>query len=106
MNDKEILQTEFLRSMNEKLKAELLDILPADHATTKAVRSSPTGCITTETMDLVIKSLTPSMLRRVKREITAWLDDELSYLDCQWDERYASTQKRRLFSILSGEGRN
>lgn len=105
MNDKEILQAEFLRAMNEKLKAELLDILPEDHATTKAVRSSPAGRITTETMDLVIKSLTPPMFRRLKREIIEWLDDELSYLDCQWDERFARAQKRRLFSILSGEGR-
>ncbi|EGQ5166149.1 hypothetical protein V8G39_005225 [Salmonella enterica] len=105
MNDKEILQADFLRAMNEKLKAELLDILPGDHAATKAVQSSPDGRITTEAMDLVIKSLTPPMIRRLKREIIEWLDDELSYLDCQWDERFARAQKRRLFNILSGEGR-
>ncbi|ELJ5527538.1 hypothetical protein RS321_001595 [Salmonella enterica] len=106
MNDKEILQAEFLRAMNEKLKAELLDILPDEDAATNAVRSSPAGCITSETMALVIQSLTPPMLRRLKREIIEWLDDELSYLDCQWDERFARAQKRRLFRVLSGEGRN
>ncbi|EDX0006177.1 hypothetical protein GT078_004111 [Salmonella enterica] len=106
MNDKEILRAEFLRAMNEKLKAELLDILPEDHAATNAVRSSPADCITSETMALVIQSLTPLMLRQLKREIIEWLDDELSDLGCQWDERFARAQKRRLFRALSGEGRN
>ncbi len=105
MNDQEILQAEFLQAMNEKLKLELLDILPEDHEAVRAIRSAPFGQITSEMMDLVISTLTPPMVRQLKAEITSWLDDELTYLDCQWNERYATAQKQRLFRVLSGEGR-
>ncbi|ECT8547637.1 TPA: hypothetical protein ACWV7L_003321 [Salmonella enterica subsp. enterica serovar Muenchen] len=105
MNDQEILQAEFLQAMNEKLKLELLDILPEDHEAVSAIRSAPFGQITSEMMDLVINTLTPPMVRQLKAEITSWLDDELTYLDCQWNERYATAQKQRLFRVLSGEGR-
>ncbi|HIF2325126.1 TPA: hypothetical protein ACXZPG_000642 [Salmonella enterica] len=105
MNDQEILQAEFLQAMNEKLKLELLDILPEDHEAVRAIRSAPFGQITSEMMDLVISTLTPPMVRQLKAEITSWLDDELTYLDCQWSERYATAQKQRLFRVLSGEGR-
>lgn len=105
MNDQEILQAEFLQAMNEKLKLELLDILPEDHEAVSVIRSAPFGQITSEMMDLVINTLTPPMVRQLKAEITSWLDDELTYLDCQWNERYATAQKQRLFRVLSGEGR-
>ncbi|EEJ4190059.1 hypothetical protein CSO23_001401 [Salmonella enterica subsp. diarizonae] len=94
-----------MQAMNEKLKSELLDILPEDHEAVKAIRSAPYGQITSEMMDVVINTLTPPMVRKLKAEITSWLDDELTYLDCQWDERYAAAQKQRLFRVLSGEGR-
>ncbi|ECJ7363590.1 hypothetical protein CEK77_21550 [Salmonella enterica] len=105
MSNKERMQDDFLQEMNEKLKSELLDILPEDHEAVKAVRSAPRGQITSEMMDLVINTLTPAMVRQLKAEITRWLDDEFTYLDCQWDERYATSQKQRLFRVLSGEGR-
>lgn len=105
MINKENMQENFLHSMNEKLKSELLDILPENHEAVRAIRSAPFGQITSEMMDLVINTLTPPMIRQLKAEITSWLDDELTYLDCQWNERYATTQKQRLFRVLSGEGR-
>lgn len=105
MNDQEILQAEFLQAMNEKLKSELLDLLPENHEAVSAIRSAPFGQITSEVMDLVINTLTPPMVRQLKAEITSWLDNELTYLDCQWNERYATAQKQRLFRVLSGEGR-
>lgn len=105
MSNKENMQNDFLQAMNEKLKSELLDILPEDHKAVKVIQSAPYGQITSEMIDIVINTLTPLMLRKLKAEITSWLDDELAYLDCQWDERYATVQKQRLFRVLSGEGR-
>lgn len=99
------MQNDFLHAMNEKLKSELLDILPADHEAVKAIRSAPCGQLTSEMMEPVINTLNPLMIRQLKAKITSWLDDEFSYLDCPWDERYATAQKQRLFRILSGEGR-
>ncbi|EAM6080574.1 hypothetical protein CDJ04_08055 [Salmonella enterica] len=105
MNNKENMQNDFLHAMNEKLKSELLDILPADHEAVKSIRSAPSGQLTSEMMDVAINTLTPPLLLKLKAEITSWLDDELTYLDCQWDVRYATAQKHRLFRVLSGEGR-
>ncbi|HCL5348201.1 TPA: hypothetical protein N3A45_001458 [Salmonella enterica subsp. salamae serovar [1],40:z35:e,n,x,z15] len=105
MSNKENMQDNCLQAMNEKLKSELLDILSEDHEAVKAIQSAPCGQITSEMMNLVINTLTPAMFRQLKAKITSWLDDEFSYLDCQWDERYATAQKQRLFRVLSGEGR-
>ncbi|EOJ9579033.1 TPA: hypothetical protein ACM312_005146, partial [Escherichia coli] len=45
--------------------------------------------------------LTQPMLMRIKTNINNWLNEELSYLDCEWDNHYAKTQKERIFSRLS-----
>ncbi|EGW88250.1 hypothetical protein ECSTECEH250_5313 [Escherichia coli STEC_EH250] len=42
------------------------------------------------------------MLLRLKDNIDDWLNEELSYLDCEWDNHYAKSQKDRLFRQLSG----
>lgn len=51
MNNKENMQNDFLQTMNEKLKSELLDILPEDHEAVKVIQSAPCGQITSEMME-------------------------------------------------------
>ncbi|EAP2667975.1 hypothetical protein GCR96_23495 [Salmonella enterica] len=105
MNDTERLYADFLQIMNEKIKSELLNIFPETHAAAKAIQSDPYGRITSETLNIVTSTLTPLPLRRLKHEINEWIDEEFSYLDCQWDKSYAYAQKERLFRVLSGRYR-
>ncbi|EOL1457552.1 hypothetical protein AB8L31_RS27090, partial [Escherichia coli] len=46
--------------------------------------------------------LTPAMLLRLKDNINDWLNEELNYLECEWDHHYAKSQKERIFRRLSG----
>ncbi|EPT0442383.1 TPA: hypothetical protein ACM88F_005446, partial [Escherichia coli O103:H2] len=48
----------------------------------------------------ITTTLTPLMLQRLKHNINAWVNEELSP-PCLWDSRYACQQKMRIFNLLS-----
>ncbi len=56
---------------------------------------------TRQTIDIMSESNT-SMLLRLKDNINDWLNEELNYLECEWDHHYAKSQKERIFRRLSG----
>ncbi|EPD0729744.1 hypothetical protein ACR46R_005426, partial [Escherichia coli] len=68
----------------------------------KAIQAEPYGALTTATLSIISGALTPTLLLRLKDNIDDWLNEELSYLDCEWDNHYAKSQKDRLFRQLSG----
>ncbi|MGC9706039.1 hypothetical protein P4I00_24440, partial [Escherichia coli] len=53
-----------------------------------------------QTLDIITTTLTPLMLQRLKHNINAWVNEELSP-PCLWDSRYACQQKMRIFNLLS-----
>ncbi|EPU9735106.1 hypothetical protein ACV0Y8_005690 [Escherichia coli] len=53
-----------------------------------------------KTLDIITTTLTPLMLQRLKHNINAWVNEELSP-PCLWDSRYACQQKMRIFNLLS-----
>lgn len=105
MNNEDRLRAESLKALNEKFKSAFIHIAPAESAATQAVKSSPSGLITSEALTLMQLALSPNRLRLLKSDINVWLENEMSYVDCEWDEVYMHRQKERLFSILSSSER-
>ncbi|EPI8392975.1 hypothetical protein ACS86U_005489, partial [Escherichia coli] len=91
-----------LQAINERVKSECLLLLPQEHKAVKAIQAEPYGALTTATLSIISGALTPTLLLRLKDNIDDWLNEELSYLDCEWDNHYAKSQKDRLFRQLSG----
>ncbi|EEZ5182494.1 hypothetical protein C3U89_004678 [Escherichia coli] len=91
-----------LQAINERVKSECLLLLPQEHKAVKVIQAEPYGALTTATLSIISRALTPTLLLRLKDNIDDWLNEELSYLDCEWDNHYAKSQKDRLFRQLSG----
>ena len=92
----------YLQAINERVKSECLLLLPQEHEAVNAIQAEPYGALTTATLSIISGALTPTLLLRLKDNIDDWLNEELSYLDCEWDNHYAKSQKDRLFRQLSG----
>lgn len=90
-----------LQAINERVKSECLLLLPQEHDAVKSIQAEPYGHLTPVTLSIIARALTQPMLMRIKTNINNWLNEELSYLDCEWDNHYAKTQKERIFSRLS-----
>ncbi|ELO4358601.1 hypothetical protein QUQ88_004710 [Escherichia coli] len=101
MNNKDNLRREFLQAMNENIKSELRRLITDNSETTRAILAEPYGKLSTETMDIVITTLTPLMLQHLKHHINKWVNEEFSRPDCPWDKNYACLQKKRIFNNLS-----
>ncbi|EFF0758075.1 hypothetical protein FSI43_019225 [Escherichia coli] len=91
-----------LQTINERVKSECLLLLPQEHEAVKAIQAEPHGHLTSVTLSIISRALTPPMLLHLKANINNWLNEELSYLDCEWDNNYAKLQKKRIFIRLSG----
>lgn len=91
-----------MQAMNEQVKSAFLMLIPQDHEAVKSIQAELYGHLTPPTLNIMSRALTPAMLLRLKDNITDWLNEELSYLDCEWDNHYAKSQKERLFRQLSG----
>ena len=89
-----------LQAINERVKSECLLLLPQEHDAVKSIQAEPYGHLTPVTLGIIARALTQPMLMRIKTNINNWLNEELSYLDCEWDNHYAKTQKERIFSRL------
>lgn len=105
MNNEDRLRAASLHTLNEKFKSVFLDIAPTESAAADAVKSSPPGHITSEALTLMQRALSLRMLYQLQNEVNDWFNDELSYTDCKWDEKFLRAQKMRLFIILSGADR-
>ncbi len=92
-----------LQAINERVKSECLSLLPQDHEAVKTIQAEPYGHLTSVTLSIISGALTPPMLLRLKTSINNWLNEELSYLACRWDNNYARLQKERIFSRLSAD---
>ncbi len=99
MNDE---HTSCMQAMNEQVKSAFLMLIPQDHEAAKAITAELYGHLTPVTLGIMSRALTPVTLRRLKADINDWLNEELSYIECEWDEHYAKSQKERLFRQLSG----
>ncbi|EIQ5547929.1 hypothetical protein R0653_004442 [Escherichia coli] len=91
-----------LQAINERVKSEFLLLLPQEHDAVKSIQAEPYGHLIPATLGIMSRALTQPMFLRIKTNINNWLNEELSYLDCEWDNHYAKTQKERIFSRLSG----
>ncbi|CEK08615.1 TPA: hypothetical protein ACHYYN_004759 [Escherichia coli] len=100
-NNDNNLRREFLRVMNENVKSELKALIPDNSEATQAILAEPYGMLSTETLDIIITTLTPLMLQHLKHNINKWFNDELSHPGCSWDKNFACLQKKRLFNKLS-----
>ncbi|EEZ0087333.1 TPA: hypothetical protein JLG78_004300 [Escherichia coli] len=100
-NNDNNLRKEFLQIMNENVKSELKALIPDNSEATQAILSEPYGMLSTETLDIIITTLTPLMLQHLKHNINKWFNDELSPPGCSWDKNFACLQKKRLFNKLS-----
>ncbi len=63
MNNKDNLRREFLQVMNENIKSELRRLITDNSETTRAILAEPYGKLSTETMDIVITTLTNGLMR-------------------------------------------
>ncbi len=61
-NNDNNLRKEFLQIMNENVKSELKALIPDNSEATQAILSEPYGMLSTETLDIIITTLTPLML--------------------------------------------
>ncbi|EEW7071075.1 TPA: hypothetical protein J8012_004751 [Escherichia coli] len=86
--------------MTENVKSELLLLMADNNEATSSILADPYGKISHKTLDIITTTLTPLMLQRLKHNINAWVNEELSP-PCLWDSRYACQQKMRIFSLLS-----
>ncbi len=92
MNSKESLRRRFLQLMTENVKSELLLLMADNNEATSSILADPYGKISHKTLDIITTTLTPLMLQRLKHNINAWVNEELSP-PCLWDSRYACQQK-------------
>ncbi|HAJ1320697.1 TPA: hypothetical protein HMG20_25415, partial [Escherichia coli] len=58
-NNDNNLRREFLRVMNENVKSELKALIPDNSEATQAILAEPYGMLSTETLDIIITTLTP-----------------------------------------------
>ncbi|EJK8960309.1 hypothetical protein ABV603_005591, partial [Escherichia coli] len=65
-NNDNNLRKEFLQIMNENVKSELKALIPDNSEATQAILSEPYGMLSTETLDIIITTLTPLMLQHLK----------------------------------------
>ncbi|WP_230041642.1 hypothetical protein [Escherichia coli] len=91
-----------MQAMNEQVKSAFLMLIPQDHEAVKSIQAELYGHLTPATLGIMSRALTPITLRRLKNDINDWLNEEFSYVECEWDEHYAKSQKERLFRQLSG----
>ncbi|WP_096975722.1 hypothetical protein [Escherichia coli] len=91
-----------MQAINEQVKSAFIRLIPQAHEAIKAIQTEPYGHLTPATLDIMSGALTPTTLRHLKANINDWLDDELNYIECEWNEHYAKSQKERLFRLLSG----
>ncbi|WP_374756957.1 hypothetical protein [Escherichia coli] len=94
--------TACMQAMNEQFKSAFLKLIQQNHEAVKSIQAEPYGHLTPPTLDIMSRILTPAMLLRLKDNINDWLNEELNYLECEWDHHYAKSQKERIFRRLSG----
>ncbi|WP_137569642.1 hypothetical protein, partial [Escherichia coli] len=73
-NNDNNLRKEFLQIMNENVKSELKALIPDNSEATQAILSEPYGMLSTETLDIIITTLTPLMLQHLKHNINKWFN--------------------------------
>ncbi|EEX5647173.1 hypothetical protein DZF43_005312 [Escherichia coli] len=64
--------------MTENVKSELLLLMADNNEATSSILADPYGKISHKTLDIITTTLTPLMLQRLKHNINAWVNEELS----------------------------